>query len=137
MFIPYTILRLRPLLKIDRKHYLTQKELTEFVEEVIFVLKEELFNGYLTEVEYHDYIRLFRFAADRVLSHHQQMREEVHRMTEPLIRLPSMIIKELQAEIAVQKAELEAKEEEIKSKEAEIQRLQKLVDQLSSDRHMA
>ena len=31
LFIPYTILRLRPKLKAGRKHPLTQKELTEFV----------------------------------------------------------------------------------------------------------
>lgn len=148
MFIPYTVLRLRPLLKTTRKQVLTQKELTEFVDKVILVLKEELSDGYLTEVEYHDYIRLFRFAADRVLHQHQQMREEVHRMTEPLIKLPSMIIKELQAEISNQKMELESKEAEIKrlqkfvdlkkeleAKEAEINRLRKLVDQLSSERH--
>ena len=40
LFIPYTILRLRPKLKAGRKHPLTQKELTEFVEETIFVPKE-------------------------------------------------------------------------------------------------
>ena len=37
LFIPYAILRLRPRLKADLKHPLTQKELTEFVEEVILV----------------------------------------------------------------------------------------------------
>lgn len=39
-------------------------------------------------------------------------------MTEPLIKLPSMIVKELQAEIA--------------DKDAEIQRLQELIEELSS-----
>ena len=37
-------------------------------------------------------------------------------MTEPLIKLPSMIIKELQAEIAVRKTKLEGKETELKRK---------------------
>ena len=92
-------------------------------------------DGYLAEEEYHDYIRLFRFAADRVLRQ-QQMRGEIHRMTEPLIKLPSMIIKELQAEIAVHKTELESKSAELERKGAEIHCLQKLVDQLSADRHM-
>ena len=150
LFIPYTILRLRPLLKKNRKHPLTQKELTELVEEVILVLKEELSDGYLTEAEYNDYIRLFRFAADRVLRQYPQMREEVRQVTEPLIKLPSMIIKEQQKEIADQKEQIAHQEEqiayqkmvidgkdtELQSKEAEINRLQKLVDQLSSDRDM-
>ena len=126
LFIPYTILRLRPRLKAGLKNPLTQKELTEFVEEVIFVLKEELSDGYLTELEYHDYVRLFYFAVDRVLRQNPQLQEEVHQMTEPLIKLPSMIVKELETKIADQKMELA-------DKDAEIQRLKTLVKQLSSD----
>lgn len=140
LFIPYTILRLRPRLKAGLKHPLTQKELTEFVEEVILVLKEELSDGYLTELEYHDYVRLFHFALDRVLRQHSQMREGVFQMTEPLIKLPSMIVKELEIQIADQKMQLDDKDLEIKNKDAElkdknaeIQRLKALVKQLSSD----
>ena len=147
LFIPYTILRLRPRLKADLKHPLTQKELTEFVGEVIFVLKEELSDGYLTEREYCNYVRLFCFAVDRVLARHQQMREEVHHMTEPLIKLPSVIEDELRAEIANQKlllddknlelrnkeVEIKNKDAELKDKDAEIQRLKTLVKQLSSE----
>ena len=125
-------------MKAGQKHPLTRKELTEFVEEAILVLKEELADGYLTELEYHDYVRLFYFAVDRVLRQHLQLREEVHRMTEPLIKLPSMIVKELEAqlenkesEIESQKSQLADKDAEIMGKDAEIQRLQKLVEQLS------
>lgn len=67
-------------------------------------------------------------------------------MTEPLIKLPSMILDELQAEIADQKAEiadqqaliadqkmqLADKDAEIMSKDAEIRRLQNLVSQFSA-----
>ena len=150
LLIPYTILRLRPLLRKNRKHPLTQKELTVFVDEVILVLKEELSDGYLSGVEYHDYIRLFRFAADRVLRQYPQMQEEVHQLTEPLIKLPSMVMKEQWAEIASQREQITSQEEqitsqreqieqqrkELDSKDAEIKRLQKLVEQLSSDGHM-
>ena len=131
LFIPYTILRLRPKLEMNRKQPLVRKELTEFVEEAILVLKEELVGGYLTEREYHDYVRLFHFAADRVLTKHPQMRKEVHQMTEPLIKLPSMIEDELRAEIADQKAEIADQKAEIADQKAEIQRLQELVKQLS------
>ena len=150
LFIPYAILRLRPRLKAGVKHPLTQKELTGFIEEAILVLKEELSDGYLTEREFRDYMRMFHFAVDRVLAKHPLMREEADRMTEPLIKLPSMIEDELRAEIAGQKdliahqkleldgkeAELRRKDTELQSKEAEIIRLQKLVAQLSSNKHM-
>ena len=63
------------------------------------ISKEELSDDYLTEREYNDYVKLFRFAADRVLAKHTQMREEVHRMTEPLIKLPSVIMDELDAKL--------------------------------------
>ena len=150
LFIPYTILRLRPKLKGKGKHFLTQKELTEFVEKAILVLKEELTDGYLTEQEYQDYVKLFQFAADRVLSKHPQMLKEVHRMTEPVIKLPSMIVAELlteerakmqaemqaeqakmQAEIEEQKVRLEKQKMQLASKDAEIQHLQELVRKLS------
>ena len=125
MFIPYTILRLRPRIKANpkhprSKHPLTQKELTEFVEEAIFVLKEELSDGYLTELEYHDYVRLFYFAIDRVLRQHPQLRKEAYQMTEPMIKLPSVIIKELQAELADKDAKLEDKNAKLADKDAEL-----------------
>ena len=164
LFNPYVILRLRPRINADNDPIMTQKELTEFVEEVIFVLKEELFNGYLTEREYHDYVSLFRLAADRVLAKHPHMQEEVHRMTEPMIKLPSMIEDELWAkiddlkaqivdhdaqianqktqiadqktQIADQKTQIADQKAQLASKDEEIRRLQKLVDQLSSDTNM-
>ena len=134
MFVPYTILRLRPKLKAGRKHLLTQKELTEFVEEAILVLKEELSNGYLTQLEYHDYVRLFYFAVDRVLHQHPHMQEGVHQMTEPLIKLPSMIVKELQAEIADRDTKIADRDAKIAEQNAEILRLQELVNTFSSGR---
>ncbi|MCH5342478.1 MAG: hypothetical protein J1E64_00455 [Acetatifactor sp.] len=89
------------------------------------ILKQELCDGYLTEREYHNYVKLFHFAANRVLAKHPQMQEEVNQMTEPLIKLPSMIMDELEAEIADRDAK-------IASKDAEIRRLQELISQLSS-----
>ena len=139
LFIPYTILRLRPKLKNGVKHPLSEKELTEFVENVILILNKELSDGFLTKREYDDYVRLFRFAVNKVLANHPQMREEVHRMTEPLIKLPSMIIRELETELADQKkliadqaTEIADQAAEIADQAAEIQRLQELLNQRSS-----
>ncbi|MCH5271275.1 MAG: hypothetical protein J1E83_11060 [Lachnospiraceae bacterium] len=147
LFIPYIILRLRPRIRSDCKHPLTEKELTEFVEKVILILKEESLNGYLTEREYRNYVRLFHFAVDRVLAKHSRLREEVSRMTEPLIKLPSVIEDELhtkiaehkskiadqKAQIAEQEAQIAEQKLQLASKDAEIRRLQELVSQLSSD----
>ena len=133
LFIPYTILRLRPKLRPNIGQKLTEKELTEFVEEVILVLKKELSDGYLTEREFHDYVDLFRMAADRVLAKHPQMREEVDHMVGPIIKLPSMIEDELrekltveykakyEAEYAERKAEIEEQKAEIEEQKAEIE----------------
>ena len=126
LFLPYTILRLRPRLKVGTKCLLTEKELTEFVEEVILVLKEELSDGYLTDWEYHNYVTLFRFAADKILAKYPQYREEVKKMTEPLIKLPSMIRDEMRVELRAEvkaevKAEMQAElQAEIANQQAEI-----------------
>ena len=105
--------------------------MTEFVKEAIFVLKEELSDGYLTEREYQNYVNLLHFAADRVLAKHPKMREEVNRMTEPKIILPSMIWDEVDAKIAGQEARIADWEAEIDDKDAEIQRLQEIISRLS------
>ena len=120
LFIPYTILHLRPKLKAGLKRPLTRKELTEYVEEVIFVLKEELSDGYLSDREYQYYMKLFQHAADRVLAHHPQMQKEVHRMTEPLIKLTSELEDELLARIDKAKEELAIKKEELAIKSDEL-----------------
>ena len=147
LFIPYIILRLRPRLNPKTKQLLTEKELTEFLNEVILVLKEELYNGYLTEQEYQNYITLFHFAVNRVLTRHPQLKKGVNQMTEPLIKLPSVIVEEMLAErlaeemakgladqkamLASREAEIAAKDAEIAAKDAEILRLRELISQLS------
>lgn len=148
LFLPYIILRLRPRLKTGAKHLLTEKELTEFLNEVILVLKEELYNEYLTEQEYQNYVTLFHFAVNRVLMGYPQLQKEVNQMTEPLIKLPSVIVEEMLAErqaewqavIADQEAQIADQEAQIADqktllahKEAEIQHLRELVSRLSPE----
>ena len=94
-------------------------------------MKEELSDGYLTEREYQDYMNLFHFTANRVLTNHPQMQEEVNRMTEPLIVLPSMIWDEMDAEIAERDAKIADQAARLADKDAEIQRLQELISRLS------
>ena len=124
LFIPYTVLRLRPKLAPNIAHKLTYKELTEFVEKVILVLEEELSAGYLSERDYHNYVRLFRFAINRVLAKYPHMREEVDQMMEHAIKLPSEIWDELEGELADKKAELEDKKAEISKMKTELENKQ-------------
>lgn len=127
ILIPYSILRLRPRLKPNNKQKLTKQELTEFVKEAILVLGEEMEEGYLTEQEYHDYVRLFKFAADRVLAKHPQLQEEVKHMTERWLKLPSEIRAELEHKVEEQRVELA-------EKDAEILRLQEIISHLTTEK---
>ena len=74
LFLPYTMLRFRSRLR--RKKKITEKELTGYLEEVILILKEEVSAGGLTELQYHDYVRLIRHAAERVFEKHRELWEE-------------------------------------------------------------
>lgn len=122
IFIPYVLLRLRPKLNPARKHPLSKKELTAFVENVIFILKDELNKGYLTIQQFDDYINLFRLAAEKIFESekHSGYRKEVDLMTKPLIELPSVLQKRLLAEIEQKNALLAEREAELAQKNAEL-----------------
>lgn len=105
LFIPYTILRLRPKLRSKLKHPLTKTELTEFLNDVIFLLNTELNDGYLSQEECSNYLALFRHAVDRVLAKHPALHKEAKDTMETSIILPSMIFAEQRAKIAEMEAE--------------------------------
>ena len=101
------------------------------------VLKEDLSDGYLTEWEYHNYVKLFHFAANRVLAKYPQMRKGVNQMTEPLIKLPSVIRDEVRAEVQAElqsqmKTQIAEQDAKLAEKDAEIQHLQEIIRQLSA-----
>lgn len=120
LFIPYVLLRLRPKLDPNRKFPLTKKELTDFVDEVMMILRDELLQGYLTELEYNDYIILFRHAANRILAKHPDFRKEVDCMTKSLIELPSVVQKRLRAENEALRATVADKDAELADRDAEL-----------------
>ncbi|MDE6714270.1 MAG: hypothetical protein K2K20_11080 [Lachnospiraceae bacterium] len=125
LFLPYTMLRFRSRLR--RKKKITEKELTGYLEEVILILGEEVSAGSLTELQYHDYVRLIRHAAERVFAKHRELWEEADKMTKPLIKLPSVEIRELKEELAEQKEENAKQAAELAWQKAEIQRLQDML----------
>ncbi len=55
---------------------ITEKELTGYLEKVILILGEEIFAGGLTELLYHDYVRLIRHAAEKVFAKHRELWKE-------------------------------------------------------------
>lgn len=126
-FIPFVLLRLRP--KPKTKHLLTINALTEFVEEVILILQEELRNGNLTETQYNDYLNLFRDSANYIFADYPEHRKEVAKMTEPKIILQGMIEKELRAEIADKDAALADKDAALADKDAQIAALTALLQE--------
>ncbi|MDE6530929.1 MAG: hypothetical protein K2K96_09175 [Lachnospiraceae bacterium] len=125
LFLPYTMLRFRPRLRQEKK--IAEKELTEYLEEVILILEKEVSAGGLTDRQYHDYVRLIRHAAKRVFAKHRKLWEEVDKMTKPLIKLPSVEIRELEEKLAKQEAENVEQEAKIAEQKAEIQRLQEML----------
>lgn len=156
IFIPYVLLRLRPKLNPNQKNPLTEKELTDLVNEAIVILQKELEQGNLTRQEYSDYLNLFRFAADKIFKDkkHSKFRKEVHQMTSLYDQLPSVREKRLcaklegmleemrlekenaldalarkEAELAEKEAEYAKKEAERAKNEAELVRLKEILDQ--------
>lgn len=105
LFIPYLLLRLKPRIT-SKRNPLSKKELTEFLENIILILQEDLTNGYLTRQECSDYLNLLSQASERIFYHHPSYHEEVKRMTKPLIYLPSMQLRDLEAALAEKDSEI-------------------------------
>ncbi len=125
LFLPYTMLRFRSRLRQGKK--IAEKELTEYLEEVILILEEEVSVGSLTDRQYQDYVRLICHAADRVFAKHRKLWKEVDKMTKPLIKLPSVEIKELEEKLARQETEIAKQAAEIAKQKAENRRLQEML----------
>ena len=124
-FLPYTLLRFRPLLKYKKQ--IDAKELTSFVEKIIVDLEEEVRNGILSQRESEDLILLLTKASAHIFAKHPHYHEEVFHLTEPLIKLPSVRINELEQESKQKDAIIAQKDSEIAQKDLEINHLQKLL----------
>lgn len=132
LFLPYTLLRLKP--KLKHAAPLTKEELTDFVKEIIVILEEDTAAGFLTPPESYDYIRLLIHVSAHIFQNYPEHHEEVLQVTKPLIKLPSAELREARealdkayTEIADKEAEIADKEAEIADKEAEIARLKELL----------
>ena len=93
---------------------ITEKELTAHLEEVILILGEEVTKGNMTELQYKDYVRMIRHAADQVFANHEDLRKEADNMTKPKLWLPSMEVRKKDEEIAKKDAKIAKQAAEIK-----------------------
>ena len=128
LFLPYTMLRFRPWL--EQGKIITEKELTEHLEEVILILREEVTEGNLTELQYKDYVRMIRHAADRVFANHEDLRKEADNMTKPKLWLPSMEVREMEEKVTEYKAKLAKQEKKNAKQAAEIAKQKAEIKQL-------
>lgn len=74
IFLPFSLIRLRPKLK-----NLTKEELTEFINSIIFILNRELQDAFISEVEYEDYMQMVYDAASQILVHHPALLKHSYR----------------------------------------------------------
>ena len=119
-FLPFSLLRFRP-----RLNKLSEKELTDFVDEIIVILNSEVNAGILTELEAIDYINLLNMASERIFYNNPTYHEEVLKVTEPLIKLPSTEILELKEAVAERDNALAEKDNALAEKEAYIIELER------------
>lgn len=125
LFLPYTLLRLKPRLK--QSSPLTKEELTAFIKKIIVFLEEDVASGHLTPQQSYDYIRLLTHASEHIFRKHPDHHEEVLQLTKPLIKLPSVELREAYEALAEKDAEIAESKAEIAEKDAEIARLKKLL----------
>lgn len=98
LFIPFLLLRFRERLD-SKKSPIQPNELTEFTNELIVSLEEEVQIGNITTTEFRDYVGLINHAAERIFHEKTEYQEEVLNVTKSIIQLPSDIIEELKVEL--------------------------------------
>lgn len=125
LFLPYTLLRLKP--KLKHVTPLTKEELTVFVKKIIVILEEDTAAGYLTPQESCDYIRLLLHASEHIFQNYPEYHEEVLQVTKPLIKLPSVELREAREVLDKAYATIADKDAEIADKDAEIARLKEML----------
>jgi hypothetical protein len=143
LFIPFTLIRFAPRVTKSSKDgsekphdTLSEKELTDFIGQIIVMLNNEVNHGRLTATQFKDYIRLLQFSAERVFRKTPNHQEEVYRMTKSVLILPSdemkmaleekdTIITEQATVIAEKDSALAEKDSIILQLQTEIQRLKK------------
>jgi hypothetical protein len=145
LFIPFTLLRFAPRVTKSSKDgsekphdTLSEKELTDFIGQIIVILKNEVTQGRLTATQFKDYIRLLQYSAERVFRQTPNHQEEVYRMTKSVLILPSdemeMALAEKDTIIAEKDSALAEKDSTIAKKDSIILQLQTEIQRLKKEK---
>ncbi len=124
IFIPFLLLQLRPRLK-SKSNPLSSAELTDFVNQLIFILKTELNNNRISKNQFEDFIDLLDQAACRVFSNDEQYRNQVINMTKSTIILPSERYERYEKKLAKKDAALAEKDAIIADLRAQLAEINK------------
>lgn len=138
MFLPFKLLSFRPRLK-SVTNPIRKNELTEYINELIVILKEEEKLGNITDSECKDYLSMINLAAERVFHKQKHLKEEVFKVTKSVLVLPSDLYKEadrakqLEKELADSRAELADKENTLREQYIENETLRKQNEALKAE----
>jgi hypothetical protein len=114
VFLPFTLLRFSSQAN-ESRDTLSEKELTDFIEQIIVMLSNEVNQGRLTVTQFKDYIRLLQFSAERVFRKTPNHQQEVYRMTKSVLILPS---DEMEMALAEKAAALAEKDSALAEKDS-------------------
>ena len=106
--------------------------MTDFVDGIILILKDEVVAGRLTQSEYEDYIELIDMSANRVFKRYTNFRKQVITMTKSLITLPSERYEIYERQLAEKDNALAEKDSALAKKDAQIQALLKQLEKFNN-----
>lgn len=101
--------------------------MTDFTNNLIVILKEEVALGNLTPTQYRDYIKAINLSAERIFKSAVAQEKEVLTVTKSILELPMDEIDELYASIEQRDATIANQAAEIANQAAEIARLKKIL----------
>jgi chromosome segregation ATPase len=117
VFLPFTLMRFAPRVT-KNKDALSEKELTDFIQQIIVMLDNEVNEGRLTVTQYKDYTKLLQYAAERVFRHTPKHQEEVYGMIKSRLVLPSDEIEMMEKTLAEKVAALAEKDSALAEKDS-------------------
>jgi hypothetical protein len=132
VFIPFTLLRFVP--QVTNHHdSLSEKELTDFVQQIIVMLDDEVNQGRLTVTQFKDYTKLLQFSAERVFRQTPKHQQEVYGMIKSVLVLPSdemeMALAEKDSALAEKDSALAEKDSALAALSSENEALKKLLQE--------
>jgi len=134
VLIPFLPLRFRERLNSSGKkasqgeqpeEKIPKDELTDFYQQIILILEEEVAGGYLTESNRKAILSLLNKSMIRVFYKNDALLKEVITMTEPILELEFEKVERLEKEVAAKNQQILSQQEELNSKQEEINRLKR------------